>query len=493
MSDDLDFEMEVVESDELDELDASGTQNSDGSEDTTQDLEMEDLRSSNLREEASSEEITSDNEAPAINPNVEGWSRISLGEFATFQNGNAFSKSDWKEDGYPIIRIQNLTGEADEYNYYGGDLEHRYRVEPGDILLTWSGTIGVFKWEGPTAALNQHIFNVETREEVNDSFFHFKLEELIPQLEALSHGSTMKHVRKADLVNIDVELPPLPEQRKIASVLYTVDQAIQKTEAIIEQTKRVKRGLMQRLLTRGIGRNNRIRPPSSNNQNLYTDTRYGPISNSWNILRVSDIVEEDRPVTYGIVQPGEYTEGGVPLIRGQNYINGWDPLSNFFRVDPELHEKYSRCITRPGDVLICIAGANTGSISIVPEWVEEANLTQTTARVSVDEEVALPEYIHFALTSSIVQKQIAGWTRGSAQPGLNLSRVEKFKVPIPPKEEQEKIVARLEAVSNVITGEEDLADRLSKVKNGLKQDLLTGEVRTADKAIDVLDEVVAHG
>jgi type I restriction enzyme S subunit len=142
---------------------------------------------------------------------------------------------------------------------------------------------------------------------------------------------------------------------------------------------------------------------------------------------------------------------------------------------------------------MCIAGANTGAVNIVPEWVEEANLTQTTARISVDEEVALPEYVHFILASSFVQNQISGWTRGSAQPGLNLGRVEKFKVPVPPKAEQERIVSRLESISTLVASEEESVDRLSRVKKGLMQDLLTGEVRTTDEAIEVLDEVEAHG
>ncbi len=308
-------------------------------------------------------------------------------------------------------------------------------------------------------------------------------------------GSTGRQRVPVDVFRKELQapLPPLPEQRKIASVLYAVDQAIQKTEAIIERAKRVKRGLMRSLLTRGIDSDNHSRSHPSENQDLYQDTRYGPVPKDWNILRVSDIVKDDKPVTYGIVQPGEYMEGGIPLIRGQNYIAGWDPLSEFFRVNPELHEQYSRCVTHPRDVLICIAGANTGAVNIVPKWVKEANLTQTTARVSVDEDVAFPEYIHFALASSFVQKQISGWTRGSAQPGLNLSRVEKFKVPIPSKAEQGRIVARLESISTLISSEEESVDRLSRVKKGLMQDLLTGEVRTMGKAIEVLGEVKAHG
>ena len=176
---------------------------------------------------------------------IEEWISIGMGDLAEYQNGNAFSKSEWTDKGYPIIRIQNLTGQQKDFNYFDGDLDDKYRVEKDDLLLSWSATIDVFTWDGPTAALNQHIYRVDTANNMNEIFFRFKLEDSLPRLKALSHGSTMQHVRKSDLVNLDVDLPPISEQRKIASVLYTVDQAIQKTEELISQAGRVKLGLAQ--------------------------------------------------------------------------------------------------------------------------------------------------------------------------------------------------------------------------------------------------------
>jgi type I restriction enzyme S subunit len=479
MSDDLDFKIEVVETDELDELDASGAQNSKGSVDTTQDLETEDLRGSKLREETDSEGITSDEAALAINPNVEGWSRISLGEISSFQNGNAFSKSDWAEDGYPIIRIQNLTGEADEYNYYGGDLEHRYRVDPGDTLLTWSGTLGVFKWDGPTAALNQHIFNVETREEVNDSFFHFKLEELIPQLVALSHGSTMKHVRKADLVNIDVDLPPLPEQRKIASVLYTIDQAIQKTEEIIEQAKQMKRGLMQKLFREGLrdGPQKEIR-------------RIGKIPSEWEVVRLGEVCDR---ITDGTHQSPETKEEGFPYITSQNIRNWGFDLSVIKYISKEAHEKITaRCSPQKGDVLYVKDGANTGTVQ-VNTLDYEFSLLSSVALIRPTTEVLDPLYLKHLLSWPKIRQLMMSRMSGTGISRLTISKIQKSEILLPAIEEQRRIRDILNTFDDTVVREKRHLSNLRRLKKGLIQDLFTGEVRTADKAIDVLDEVVAHG
>jgi len=498
MNDDLDFEMEVVDTDELDELDGSGAQSSEGSfrsvgaEDTTQDLESEDLEGDKSQSMPGSEGITSEKVAPTINPNVEGWSHISLEYFASFQNGNAFSKSDWGEDGYPIIRIQNLTGEADAYNYYDGELEDRYQVEPGDTLLTWSGTIGVFKWEGPTAALNQHIFNVETSEEVNDSFFHFKLEELIPQLEALSHGSTMKHVRKADLVNIGIEIPPLPEQRKIASILYTVDQAIQKTEAIIEQAKRVKRGLVQDLLSLGIGENGQLRN-SDRNPIDFQDTKLGQLPADWNVIPMGKAMSTlyRYPSYYDI----DYVDDGVPEVRGELLQpDGSIKLETeeVRYISEETASEYPRVRLEENDFVVSVRGT-VGKVGRIPPSLAGGVITANLIRIKFNSDLISPDYAQLIILSRQFQKRLDALTSATTIKTIKADDLRRIPIRLPDLTEQKRISEVVRSHTERIREEKAQLDEFRRLKKGLMQDLLTGEVRTADKAIDVLDEVVAHG
>lgn len=86
---------------------------------------------------------------------------IRLGDIATYINGYAFKPKDWREKGIPIIRIQNLNDPNKEYNYFDGEIDSKYLVNEGDILISWSASIGVYEWRGQQGVLNQHIFKVD--------------------------------------------------------------------------------------------------------------------------------------------------------------------------------------------------------------------------------------------------------------------------------------------------------------------------------------------
>ena len=84
-----------------------------------------------------------------------------LGDIATYINGYAFKPEQWDTNGKPIIRIQNLNNNLAEFNYYNGDINEKYIVNKGDILISWSASIGVYEWQNEEALLNQHIFKVD--------------------------------------------------------------------------------------------------------------------------------------------------------------------------------------------------------------------------------------------------------------------------------------------------------------------------------------------
>ena len=110
-----------------------------------------------------------------------GWRRTDLGSLGLYINGRGFKKSEWRDHGRPIIRIQNLTGSGEAFNHFDGEADERYIARPGDLLVSWAATLGAYIWNGPEAVVNQHIFKVDSN---IDKDFHkylldFKLEELI--------------------------------------------------------------------------------------------------------------------------------------------------------------------------------------------------------------------------------------------------------------------------------------------------------------------------
>src|SRR5688572_11827881 len=101
------------------------------------------------------------------------WEQASLASLAVYINGFAFNESYWSEDGLPIVRIAQITGSQPIGDRYEGPLPDTYRLDDGDLIFSWSGTLAVVRWNGGPAWLNQHLFKVTPRNGVDRDFlFH---------------------------------------------------------------------------------------------------------------------------------------------------------------------------------------------------------------------------------------------------------------------------------------------------------------------------------
>lgn len=151
-----------------------------------------------------------------------------LGEVATYINGFAFKPDDWSEEGLPIIRIQDLTGNSYQMNRYAGDYNPKYEVNRGDVLISWSASLGVYVWQGERALLNQHIFKVVFDKcEVDKSFYVHQVAAILEKAASQAHGATMKHLTKPVFDALPFYLPDLPTQQRIADTLDKVSEGIE--------------------------------------------------------------------------------------------------------------------------------------------------------------------------------------------------------------------------------------------------------------------------
>ncbi len=164
------------------------------------------------------------------------WEVINLGDAATFINGYAFKPTDWSSEGLEIIRIQNLTKGSSDINYFRGEIKDRYKVRYGDLLISWSATLGIYLWKGEDAWLNQHLFKVVfDKKEFDKQFFKYLIGTSLNEMGRETHGSTMKHITKVKFDRFKIPYPPLPEQQKIASILNAADNLRQKDQQLIEK------------------------------------------------------------------------------------------------------------------------------------------------------------------------------------------------------------------------------------------------------------------
>ncbi len=161
--------------------------------------------------------------------NKQDWTYKKLGEVATFINGYPFKPSDWKDSGRKIIRIQNLNNPNAVYNFYDGSIDPKYLVSNGDVLISWSGSLGVFEWAEDEAILNQHIFKVVfNKEYINKKFFQYVVASRINEMKSKVHGVTMQHITKKEFDIILIPVPPIGEQERIVAELDLLQGIIEK-------------------------------------------------------------------------------------------------------------------------------------------------------------------------------------------------------------------------------------------------------------------------
>lgn len=185
------------------------------------------------------------------------WVLTRIKYLGRYINGYPFKPDDWGIEGKPILRIQNLSDPSADANRYEGELPARYLIKSGDILISWSASLGVYKWLGEEAWLNQHIFKVELFDNlVKSNYFLWLAEWFINELDQEAHGSTMQHLTLDAFGSFPVLLPPLSEQQAIADMLdeetHLLDTLILEKEQLLTLLAEKRYALITHSVTKGL-------------------------------------------------------------------------------------------------------------------------------------------------------------------------------------------------------------------------------------------------
>lgn len=212
-------------------------------------------------------------------------------------------------------------------------------------------------------------------------------------------------------------------------------------------------------------------------QTGYKHETSGHFPTDWRTARLSELVEQNRPITYGIVQPGANTKGGVLMIRSQDYVGGWSGTSGIMRVSKIVEAPYERARVRTGDILITVVGANIGTLAIVPPELDSANISRAVARISAARNKIDPLFLLQSLDSGQIEKLISVATTGGAQPVLNISQLEGLHILLPPLPEQKAIASILSTWDSAIEKTLQLITQKELQMKALMQQLITGKKR----------------
>lgn len=358
------------------------------------------------------------------------------------------------------------------------------RVVDGDTILLWDGSNAGEFFRGRKGLLSSTMTHIGHREEFEPEYFYYAAKRWEAYLKSQTSGSGIPHVDKEVLGKLEIlQLAP-GEQRLVADVLAKIDRAIEQTEAIIAKQQRVKTGLMQDLLTKGIDEHGNIRSEATHE---FKDSPLGRIPVEWEAKLLDDCVRPDAPICYGILMPGTGVDDGVPVIKVKDIFGGVICLDNILLTDPRIDAAYKRSRLRQGDLLVTIRGT-TGRVAVVPAVLDRGNITQDTARIRLKEEY-LPSFMFYVLQSEKVQSQVDLQTLGQAVKGINIADVRKLRVPTPHPDEQLRICRILDGVNTDWQTNIRCKDKLNLQKIGLMRDLLTGKVRVTN----LLPTQATHG
>jgi len=393
---------------------------------------------------------------------IEGWKKATVGELCRFSSGHGFSTSDWAQEGLPIIRIQNLNGSRD-FNFYAGDPDPSWIVEPGELLFAWAGVKGVSFgptiWTGPRGLLNQHIYRVRPVEGVDLRWLDLQLQLVTRHIEANAHGfkASLVHVRRSDITGQVCYLPPEEEQKRIAEVVGIWSEAGLKLDELTSTKLRYKEALAQRLLT-GQSRFGEFVRSSGVYQ-----TKHGPRPLDWPEVQVRDFASER------IERNGK--TNGVPVLSCTKYGGLVDSLRYFGkRVFSENTSIYK--VVRRGQFAYATNHIEEGSIGLLNDL--EAGLVSPMYTVFCTDERVFPPFLYLLFKTEMYRRIFKDNTSASVdrRGSLRWQRFSQIRVSLPTPPEQAKISEVLGVVNQEIDQLRRQASILAEQKKGVLHKLM---------------------
>jgi len=404
----------------------------------------------------------------------EDWEVVKLGEVAEVVMGQSPPGRTYNTVGEGMPFLQ---GKAEFGNIFPHHI--KYTTKPlkiaskGSILISVRAPVGDVNVADRDYCIGRGLASLNLKN--GDNLFLFNLlKYLKPRLEREGTGSTFKAINKTKLENFLISLPPLPEQKKIAHVLSTIQEAKEKTEAVIKAAKELKKSLMKYLFTYGP-------VPLNEAENVkLKETEVGLIPEDWGVVKLVDIGE----FQYGYTETATFKPIGPKFLRitdisDEGNIN-WN-TAPYCNIDDDAFKKYE---LHDGDILIARIGATTGKTCIVknpPPSVFASYLI----RFSSKKDNVNPFFIYYFMRSNLYWQQINAIKEGKLKKGVSASLLKNLLIPLPPLHIQQKIASILSAVDEKIEKEENKKKALEELFKSMLHNLMTGKVRVKDLDIEI--------
>jgi type I restriction enzyme S subunit len=407
-----------------------------------------------------------------------GWRAGCVKELARVVGGGTPDRSRqeyWRDGTVPWVTPTDLTAQSRKYILDTGEHitdrgyeESSARLLPkGTVICSSRGTVGTLAIAGRPLATNQSCENLIPRDGVDSEFLYYLMHHVRPMLERLACGTTFQSVTRDDIACVRVAYPRPAEQAAIARTLDAADEAIARSRTALEKARRVKRALMQRLLTRGACAGRKM-----------VASRFGRFPTDWRIMKLAEVAEVGSGVTLGKDLNG-YATVELPYLRVANVQDGHLDLSEIKTVRVKRDEA-GQYMLKAGDVLMT-EGGDIDKLGRGTVWngeIADCLHQNHVFRVRANRESLVPAYLAAVIGAEYGKRyfmRVAKRTTNLAS--TNKTQVRAFPLPVPPVDEQRQIVAILMAAQQRVAAEDVRLQMLERLKRGLMQGLLTGRVR----------------
>ncbi|MFG2315989.1 restriction endonuclease subunit S [Streptomyces tendae] len=352
--------------------------------------------------------------------------------------GSNLKTSDYRDEGVPLIFVKDIRAEnfsrprAHVSIVKAAELK-AHQVLPGDILVTKMGDppgdVAVYDSDVPGIITADCIRLRPTSQFDRKYLVHsLRTPNVRHQIDAITTGAAQKKVNLDRFrTRLHIAAPPHVEQKRIAAVLDQVDALRAKRREAI--------ALLENL-----------------NQSIFRSMFGNALENEagYPRQRMLEWVDPERPITYGILKPGEDQQDGAPYVRVVDMKDGGIDTSAIRRTTREISNQYKRSLLRSGDILMSIRG-HVGRLAVVPEELEGANITQDSARLAVPAESA--RYVMECMRTPEAQHWMERRTKGAAVKGINLGDIKTLEIPVPPLELQQRFSFRATKVDQLVSRE----------------------------------------
>ncbi len=401
------------------------------------------------------------------------WDVVKLGKLSEVVTGSTPSTKEeeyWGED-IPFITPTDIgdsrtVAHTERYLSHKGATVSR-PIPPYSVCVTCIASIGKTCITKTASATNQQINSIIPNEKLSSEYLYYTIVHNCERLKSLAGFTTVPIVKKSSFEKFFVAIPPLAEQRKIAEILSTIDDTIEKTDAVIEETQQLKKGLMQKLFTEGIG------------HTKFKQTKIGRIPEEWGVVNLSDVfqvIDGDRGVNYP--KSNEMLDDGYCVfLNAKNVTKSGFKFDEVQFITQNKDEILGKGKLTRGDLVLTTRGT-LGNFAYFNDEVNFENLRINSGMVVLRPlNKILTNYYYRYFNSYLMQYQIERLSFGTAQSQLTVGGIQKFRLLVPPNDEQCKIAEILSEVDAKIETEQAFKAELEQLKKGLMQVLLTGKVR----------------